>query len=286
MKLKCAITGANGYVGSCIKKAFQEQKDEVYELTRTKAPGHIPFSLEEGVSPQHLKGLDVLVHCAYDFRASRWTDIERINIEGSKRLLRSAAEARIQTMILISTQSAFEGCKSMYGKAKLAIEKMAKKYDAIIIRPGLVYEEKAGGMVGSLNKISRLPLIPLIGHGKYKLFATHQKDLSKLVTEAAHKEFIIHDPIIAAHEEAHSFKDILTILRKASGKSPAPFVSLPSSVLWALLRVAEIIRVPLGLRSDSITSLIYQNPNPNFEPTRKTQIAFRPFSAETLKEAV
>jgi len=89
----------------------------------------------------------------------------------------------VDKIIFLSSISAFEGCRSLYGKAKLEIEKVAADLGATIIRPGLVYgSERPGGMYGSLQRVvARFPIMPLIGSGKHLQYLVHEDDLCELL---------------------------------------------------------------------------------------------------------
>src|SRR5437868_7987667 len=100
----CAITGSNGYVGSCIKNHFAAQGWEIFELTRRpKANSRgFRFQLGDDISPQLLAGVSALVHCAYDFQPLRWREIHEINVEGSRKVLEAAQAANISKTVFIS----------------------------------------------------------------------------------------------------------------------------------------------------------------------------------------
>ena len=120
--------------------------------TRQPEPGTgaVAFRLGQEVDPNRLKGAHALVHCAYDFGPRRWEDITAINVTGSQKLLAAGREAGVRSVVFISSLSAFAGCRSLYGKAKLEIESAAQAIGAHIIRPGLVYCDSPGGMFGRL----------------------------------------------------------------------------------------------------------------------------------------
>ena len=85
-----------------------------------------------------------------------------MNVEGSRKILEAAREAKTPKIIFISSISAFDGCRSLYGRAKLEIEKIALDCGALVIRPGLVYGEGAGGMFGKLvAQMKKSSVIPL-----------------------------------------------------------------------------------------------------------------------------
>lgn len=279
--MKCLITGSSGYVGSRLRDFLKFSKHEVLELKRKASGGAdekwIPFSLEESIDPEALRGGDVLIHAAYDFRPLTWPDIERVNVSGSLALFKAARAAGIEKIIFISSVSAFDGCKSLYGRAKLAVEKAAAQMGAVIIRPGLVYGGSAGGMVGRLEKIiDKSKIIPVVG-GSQKMFVCHEEDLARLVLAACNGECPIGQPILAASETQLTFQQILTHLSGKKGKAPT-FIPVPAPFVWIGLKTLEMAGRPLGMRSDSLVSLMNSNPSPNFAPTRACGAQFRTFS--------
>ena len=108
---------------------------------------------------------DVLVHAAYDLSLTSPVDIWRVNVEGTRRLLEVAADARVRRILVLSSMSAFEGTTQLYGRAKLDIEAMTAASGGCAVRPGLVYGERPGGMAGALRKLTRLPIVPVIAGG-------------------------------------------------------------------------------------------------------------------------
>jgi nucleoside-diphosphate-sugar epimerase len=178
--------------------------------------------------------------------------------------------------------SAFEGCKSLYGMAKLAIEKEAHKTGAIIVRPGLVFGRGPGGMVGALERIVSLSrIVPLIGEGRQVLYLAHENDLCRLIFKIATEPVPdISKPILAASEKGKTFRDILQILASTRGKK-LTFIPLPWRLVWSGVKLLELVRLYIGLRSDSIISLVNLDPKPSFELTKRVGVAFRDFTSHT-----
>src|SRR5260221_840336 len=140
--MRCAITGAAGYVGSAIARAARARGWDVVSLGRRRAADaveHVPFDLAEGARNIPWRGIDALVHAAYDFTPRGWPAVRAINVEGSIRLLRAAKENGVARTVFISSMSAFPGCVSNYGKAKLEIEAAALELGGAVVRPGLVH---------------------------------------------------------------------------------------------------------------------------------------------------
>jgi nucleoside-diphosphate-sugar epimerase len=285
MEKICAITGSNGYVGGCIKNYFAARGWEILELTRQPKPGtrSVKFQLGAEISPSSLAGVSALVHCAYDFKPLHCGEIRAVNIEGSRRLFQAARAAGIPKIIFISSISAFDGCRSLYGKAKLEIEKLAQENGAMVIRPGLIYGSGPGGMFGKLTaQIRKSSRVPMIGDGSQIQFLVHNEDLSTFIERYANSEIkIVPGILTAANEQPWAFNQLLLEIAHALGKKPR-FIPLPWRLVWAALKAAELCGVKLDFRSDSLISLMYQNPKPDFSENSKAGLVCRPFEIEKL----
>ena len=282
---RCGITGARGYMGSRVVSYFKAHDWTPVEMSRavkTVGASGIPYSLTGDIDPINLRGLNALIHCAWDLEARTPTDIERTNVEGSKRLLRAAKQAGVGTIIFISTVSAYEGCESLYGKAKLKVEKEAFALGAYVVRPGLTYGKGAGGMVGKLAKAVTLPVVPLIGSGREKQPLTHEDDLCALLLALCERHPVVFGPITAASQEIPTFREILIQIASAgSGKKPT-FFPIPWQMVHGLLKGMESAGMKPNFRSDSVIGLVKPNPQLDFRATDALGQPFRPFRADAL----
>ncbi len=248
----CAVTGANGYVGGVIAAALRNDGWNVIGMSRSApsatdtSASHRPFSLGADLPPGALKQIDALVHCAYDFGPIDRDGIWRSNVEGSIKLFEAARRDGVNRILFISSMSSFDGCKSMYGQAKLEVEKRAVESGVIIVRPGLVYGAGAKGMVGSLSKLAGLPVFsPLVGTGGMVLYLAHESDLGRLITKLLDPATTPpRAPIIAANDSPRTLKQIIQSLASSQGKGKKIFIPIPSTALWAMLKTAEAV----GLR--------------------------------------
>ncbi|HEX4085849.1 MAG TPA: NAD(P)-dependent oxidoreductase [Chthoniobacteraceae bacterium] len=268
--MNAAITGASGYVGGAIAQGFRAHGWQVTELGRRSERR---FELG-GDPPPDWAGIDALVHCAWDFKLTRREEIERVNVRGSIRLLEAARAAGVTRGVLISSLSCFEGCRSMYGQGKLVVEREALKLGFAVVRPGLVYGDRAGGMMGSLEKAVKLPVVPLIGNGSQPQYPVHEADLAELVFALCQRPAPAA-PVSAAHGEAIPFRELLRRAAARRGRRPL-FLPVPWPLILAGLKGMEALGLNPPFRSDSLTGFVFQNPDPDFSLAHQIT-AFRAF---------
>ena len=182
--MRIAITGGTGFVGGYLT-SHCAAGHEVTVLARRTPPGEpsfISFSLDAGVPSQRLEGFDALIHAAYDFAAR-----DDSNVAGSVRLFKSAKAAGVAHIVFISSLSAFDGCRSRYGGAKLAVERELAGIGGCAVRLGFVYDESGKGLSGALKRLARLPLVPLPAGGAQSLFTIHANDLGPAFLRILHR---------------------------------------------------------------------------------------------------
>jgi nucleoside-diphosphate-sugar epimerase len=202
-----------------------------------------------------LQSADVLVHAAYDLSLTSPVDIWRVNVEGTRRLLEVAAEARMRRILVLSSMSAFEGTTQLYGRAKLDIEAVTEALGGCAVRPGLVVGELPGGMAAALQKLTRLPIVPLIA-GAGRLYTVWEDDLMEAIAALAEVDGLTPGTICGAHPIPVLLEDLLMALAAPKAQK-CRFVRVPWQPVYWLLRTAEALRLRLPFRADSLLGLVH-----------------------------
>jgi len=250
-----AITGATGYLGGVLRHHAERSGARVTALIRSPhEPTDREFRLDADPGIGLLKGVDLLIHCAYDMTVRDRGDIWRINVNGTRRLLDLAVGAGTSRVVVLSSMSAYEGTVQLYGQAKLQIERDAMAAGAVTVRPGLVYGPRAGGMVGTLRKLAVLPLVPLVAGGSGQ-FTVHEDDFAQAVWALASAPHTPVEPVGVANPVSVPFRHVLERLAWEQNATPK-FVPVNWRLLRAALILAERIGLPLPVRSDSLLGLV------------------------------
>lgn len=280
--LTFGITGARGFVGSELTRLLRDRGHRVIPLSRERPAGEehfLPFALGETPSLDGLRGIDVLVHAAYDFRCRDAGEHRAKNVAGSIALLEQAAAAGVPHIVYISSLSAFEGCRSAYGRGKLEVERESLRLGGLVLRLGLVYANGDGGLAGSLRKLVRsLGVIPLPGKGGQLLYPLSTEGLATSLNRLVDKPVDVGRVVSLAEPRPLAFRDILRALARQEGKR-ALLVPFPWRAMWMALKALEMAGARLNFRSDSLLSLVNQDPNPDLTEARALGLTDSSFSA-------
>ncbi|PKH87989.1 NAD-dependent epimerase/dehydratase family protein [Colwellia sp. Bg11-28] len=189
-KKKVLITGANGFVGSCLCKTINDSctiVKQVRKIDKNKLSKSREIELNINGETDwfsHLVGIDTIVHLA-SIAHNNSDDLKilnEVNVNGTDHLGKQAAKAGVRRFIFISSigvlgcdttgkkifdDSSIVSPHSQYTQSKFAAEnallKIADETDleVVIIRPVLVYGKNAPGNFGKLvNLINKVPVLP------------------------------------------------------------------------------------------------------------------------------
>jgi nucleoside-diphosphate-sugar epimerase len=260
-----AVTGATGYLGSQICQALESSGWQARKLVRSPEQSHgqaLSYDLATTITAEvrtALRSSNALVHAAYDLSLTSSADIWRVNVAGTRSLLKAAKEAAVDRIIVLSSMSAFEGTSQLYGRAKLDIEAMTIEFGGCAVRPGLVYSEQAGGMAGAMRKLTTLPIVPVIAGGT-GVYTVREQDLTRAITQLTSVATLEPGTISVAHPTRVTLIDLLRTFA-AQENHRCRFVPVPWQLVYWLLRGGESIRLRMPFRADSLLGLIYTAPS-------------------------
>jgi UDP-glucose 4-epimerase len=127
------------------------------------------------------RGTDAVVHLAWQIQPSRdQAQVERVNVDGSARVFRAVADARVRTLVYASSVGAYspgpkdrfvdeswpvEGVESsFYSRHKSAVEKLLDRFEqeqpgtrVVRMRPGLIFKR---GAASGIRRLFAGPFLP------------------------------------------------------------------------------------------------------------------------------
>lgn len=254
----CALTGANGYLGSAIADTLRSTGWTITSLIR--APEQSDgvahrFVLGEAVDPKAMSDVDVLIHCAWDFSPGGRDDYFQVNVDGTGALFDAAKEAGVKKIIFISSMSAHPGCRSNYGQAKLAVEEITLNLGGAVIRPGLVWGGSGSGLHGAIETATRrLSVVPVLAGDLHSLYMCHVEDLAKFLQDLVGQQDFAAALYVAAEKSPWSMRDLAARIAVASGRKRL-FLPIHWRLIWGALRSLEAVGLKPPFRSDSVLGL-------------------------------
>jgi uncharacterized protein (TIGR01777 family) len=193
--MRIAVSGINGFVGSYLKKIFEEERGwQVQAITRTD------LALEDGAFREKLEGAGVIIHLAGATISKRWTAeykklIYSSRIDTTKKIVKAITAMNNKPQLFISTSAVGrfspEGINTeesgafaddFLGRLAAAWEAEAlKASDAgvrtVIFRFGVVLGPN-GGMMARVLLPFKLGLGGTIGDGSQPVSWIHLRDLA------------------------------------------------------------------------------------------------------------
>jgi len=162
-------------------------------------------------------------------------------------------------VIYISSLAAFKDAHSTYGKSKFLTEKIIKKNNGIIIKPGIIYGNK--NIRGLINKIisftDKYRIVPYFVNLNSKIYLSHIDDLCNCIKEIINNEN--QGSFLCVNLNSYSFKELIYKFNK--GKKII-LIPMMWQLVYLIIKIFEFFKYDIGFRSDSILSLAKQNKKP------------------------
>ncbi|HYN80930.1 MAG TPA: NAD-dependent epimerase/dehydratase family protein [Gemmatimonadaceae bacterium] len=280
----CLVTGAGGFIGRVLCSRLEEMGVGVYRLSR-KASGPDAISADLGRDP--IVGLndvrpDVVFHLAarvhiVDDGHDADAEHTRVTVEGTRDLLRAAANAGAGVFVFFSTCAVMpEGSASAidetsppdpttpYGRAKLHAEDLVLKMNGlegmrtVCIRLPMVYGPgHKGHLARMIRAIDRGVFPPLPDYaGKRSLI--HVEDAARAAILVAERPEAAGKVYIVAEPHAYSSREIYQIILRALGRRP-PRWHVPRALLASSAVAADfgerVTRRKLPFNSAALSKL-------------------------------
>jgi len=131
-----------------------------------------------------------------------------------------------------------------------------------------------------VEAVKRVPVIPLPGRGEQFQFLVHEADLAQAVLACIRgaAPAAAAKAVTVAHGQRWSFRSLLIEIAHTLGRRIV-LVPVPWRMMWLGLKTLETVGMPLGFKSDSLVSLVNQNPRPDLNSEAMLGVRCRPFDA-------
>ena len=264
--MKVLVTGGSGVVGRGAVAALLERGHEVRLFCRHADQDAKQWAA--GVEPRcgdvsnalevdgAADGCDVVLHVVgiVDETPPDLT-FERINVEGTRLVVREAERAGVGKLVYVSSLGAPIG-KSPYHRSKRAAEEIVRGFDGmwIIVRPGNVYGPGDDEISALLTMVRTLPAVPVIGSGEQQFQPIWYEDLGHALALAVERHDLARRELDVAGPERTTMNDLIERLKRLTGRDPAR-VPVPETIASIGVRLAEMVGADLPINESQLTML-------------------------------
>jgi nucleoside-diphosphate-sugar epimerase len=276
--MRVFLTGGTGFIGGAVARKLRERGDEVVALVRTPAKATMLTGLgvevvegdlgDADAIKAGLAGCEGLVHSAAVYEvgipARARPAMYQANVEGTRRVLEAALEARVRRAVYVSTVGIFgnthgqivderyehprESYTSYYEETKLQAHDIAKQLAArglplIIVQPGGVYGPGDTSTLGqNLAKVAKgkLPAVPFPDFG---MTMVHRDDIAEGILVALDKGRPGEAYVLTG--EALRMRELIDRVCLTAGNKP-PRLNMPTWVIRASAPLGPVVGPLMG----------------------------------------
>jgi len=187
-KLRVAISGANGFVGTDLRQFLSSKNISIISLTRKKCKSfksekNIIFSdLESKNLAKKLRNCNTLVHLIGTGVQTTSADYQLVNVEQTKKIISLCKKANIKKIVYISGLGVNKSTTFGYFISKLKAEQQIVRsgLDYTILRASYILG-KNDPLTKNLLKQQKRRIIIIPGSGKYRLQPISASDVSRVI---------------------------------------------------------------------------------------------------------
>ncbi|MEO8376735.1 MAG: NAD-dependent epimerase/dehydratase family protein [Candidatus Sumerlaeota bacterium] len=294
------ITGANGLVGSALCRAAIARGQEVHALVRSGSDAALLpdgctivvgdfTSYDDAMRALAESNAEVLIHAAAVVSTGR-PDLEKslaVNVAGTGQLALAARDSGVRLWLQVSSMSAHEENRSIYGGTKFACDQAVRASGVpfVIFRPSFVYAGTPRGIFFKLVSIcKRSSVIPLVGDGAEPVRPIHVDDLaSTMLRSIEHPESMGRSyPLGGA--DSMTFRGMVEAICAEVNRRPL-LIPVPRSICRLGAITLELFLKNPPLTSDNIEGLLRAKEVDNTSAARDLGHAPRSFR-EGLRECL
>ncbi|HXG74776.1 MAG TPA: NAD(P)H-binding protein [Candidatus Nitrosotenuis sp.] len=186
--LRIAIAGANGFVGTNLRKFLSKNKIQVVSLTRKKQKRfrfekNLVFSdLASKALGARLRGCDAMVHLIGAGMQTVDADYESVNVEQTRKIIDLCKRSKIKKLVYLSGLGVHKSTTSGYFISKLKAERLIAEsgLDYTILRASYIVG-KDDPLTKNLRNQIKKGTVVIPGSGSYRLQPISVEDVSKVI---------------------------------------------------------------------------------------------------------
>ncbi len=288
---RCAlVTGAAGFIGKDVVSRLLKRGWRVKALVRRPPPfpllpGDENLQVVRGDmrDPPSLlaamRDVAVVVHLAA--ATADDPDSDDVNVGGARRLIEACRATGCRRLINVSTQATKIRRQGMYGRTKSEADRVfhGSELQVTTLLPSVVYGAELRGVFGTVVKVvQRLPVVPVLGDGGWRLAPIWVGDVSEAIVACIENDDTISKRYDLGGPDLISFDTFIDKISAELGlKRRRLHIPFGLGLLVAKLLARLMRRPPI-----TVSNVLGSNQDTNFDggPARQ-DLGFNPLDVAT-----
>lgn len=252
------LTGATGYVGKRLLALRAPSAGKVLALVRDRS--RVPASLRQRSDIEWIEGelnrpetwasrlaeCRHVVHLAALTGKARRTDYDRVNAEGTRRLVETARDAGVAGFVHVSSiAAAFPDQTSYwYAHSKVRSEEIVAEAGLphVIVRPTMILGEGAA-LLDAFGTLARAPVVPVFGNGQAKVQPVWGDDVARCLLDLVAEERFDGETLELGGPDVVTIEELLFAMRGPRRRRHV--VHLPLRPIRGVLGLLEPLLLPV-----------------------------------------
>lgn len=277
--MRILVTGGTGVVGKSTVTALIQRGHVVNLLSRHArrdaerwSQGVHPFAgsvADVAAIGRAIAGCDAVLHLTAIVDESGNNTFERINVEGTRNVVREAERAQVKRFVYVSSLGADHG-NSAYHQSKRKAEAIVRTFNGewLVVRPGNVFGPGDEQISLLLRMIRTLPTLPVIGDGDQRFQPIWHEDLAELLSRAVERDDLRGRELDVAGGELTSQNDLIRRLSKITGREVTR-IPIPEMIANVGMRLASAVGIGVAFSDSQLGMLTEGN---EIEPGRENAL--------------
>lgn len=252
--MKVLVTGATGFIGSRLVSRLQAGGHTVSRFSRASG-GDVTDPAAVG---RALEGMDAVCHLVAILNGSD-SAFAAVNAAGTGNVVAAAERCGVRRLLHMSAAGVDRHHAPMtrYWRTKFEAVQMvtASGLDWTVFEPSFVFARGAGAF-RDFERLTRLPVTPVIGDGRYRHQPVWVGDVAEAFARALERPQTIGRTYQLGGPQVFAFDQLLDELCRITGRRPRPKVHLPVSMMRIQARLLAHLPPPLRVTPEQITMLV------------------------------
>ncbi|RQW87607.1 MAG: complex I NDUFA9 subunit family protein [Geobacter sp.] len=267
--MRIFLAGGTGFVGGHVRCALLENGHELRVLSHRRlactepgieaVEGDVTRPETLAAAMQECDAVINLVGIIREFPA-RGVTFEKLHVEATNNLLAAARHAGIRRFIQMSALGARPDAVSRYHQTKYQAEEAvrASGLDWTIFRPSVIFGPKDNFINKLADLVKKLPLVPVIGDGCYRLQPIDGNDVARCFAMALEMPETVGQSYGLCGRDRITYRELLTIVARTLGKRSVRTLQVPVSFMTLVTPLLQRFSF-FPITMDQITMLLEES---------------------------